>query len=449
VIFGIASSTGGSLLPGVGNYATVLYNNTATNLAFGTNQILRLSIDGTSGAATFSSSVTSAGLNSNGLTSLIGSTSTTGAIDPGVSEFISTGFNLNNSGSQDISTISLPSNTQWKAIITGAFANNFEGGGLVSPTFSRDIDGTNSTIAAGSTTITFSRNASTGKLQATNSNASARVTFVGTIHLVTFPQSAIPSNTRAFFGNVGIGTTSPGQTLEVKGADGTGIRLMNAGSGDKRWDIVGSGNDFRINETGVGAVVTIKAAGNVGIGTTSPNAKLEVNGNIYTTSTTNFILFGTNSAVNSYIQGGSDNSLFFGTGNASRFSIASTGAATFSSLGTGTVYSSSGTLTNTNPSDERLKNNINDISWGLSDILKLRPVSFNWKDDKISQGKQFGFIAQEVREVMPEAIKIFGEDVKYLGLEKDAIYATLVKAIQEQQSQIDILKQEIINLKTN
>jgi len=77
-------------------------------------------------------------------------------------------------------------------------------------------------------------------------------------------------------GSVGIGTTAPGQTLEVKGADGTGIRLMNAGSGDKRYDIVGSGNDFRINETGVGASLTIQAGGKVGIGTTAPGAKLHV-----------------------------------------------------------------------------------------------------------------------------------------------------------------------------
>jgi cysteinyl-tRNA synthetase len=109
-------------------------------------------------------------------------------------------------------------------------------------------------------------------------------------------------------------------------------------------------------------------------------------------------------------------------------------------LGTGLVYSSGGTLTSTNPSDERLKDNITDISWGLNDILKLRPVSYHWKDDKINQGVQFGFIAQEVQDVMPEAIKEFGEDVKYLGLEKDAIYATLVKAIQELKAEIDELK---------
>ena len=183
----------------------------------------------TSGAATFSSSVTAGGgLFSNNISSLTYGPSSTGAIEPGISEFISTGFNLANSGSQDISTITLPSNTQWKAIITGGFANNFEGGGLVSSNFSRDIDGTNCTIVAGSTTITFSRNASTGKLQVTNSNASARVTFVGTIHLVTFPQSYMPINTRAFFGNVGIGTASPVGLLDLgAAANGNALTWSN------------------------------------------------------------------------------------------------------------------------------------------------------------------------------------------------------------------------------
>ena len=109
-------------------------------------------------------------------------------------------------------------------------------------------------------------------------------------------------------------------------------------------------------------------------------------------------------------------------------------------LGTGLVYSNAGILTSTNPSDERLKDNIETLTYGLSDILKLRPVSYNWKNDKANQGTQFGFIAQEVKEVMPNAIKEFGDDIKYLGLEKDAIYAALINAIKELNDKITQLE---------
>jgi hypothetical protein len=44
VIFGINNSTGGSLLPGAAGYATVLYNNTNTDISFGTNQLERMRI---------------------------------------------------------------------------------------------------------------------------------------------------------------------------------------------------------------------------------------------------------------------------------------------------------------------------------------------------------------------------------------------------------------------
>ena len=111
------------------------------------------------------------------------------------------------------------------------------------------------------------------------------------------------------------------------------------------------------------------------------------------------------------------------------------GALNLGSLGTGTVYSSSGTLTNTNPSDRRLKQNITPITYGLNEVLQLNPVSFDWKNDN-NKNKQFGFIAQEVQNVMPEAV-IQGE---YLGLEKDAIYTALVNAIKELKQEIETLK---------
>lgn len=144
-----------------------------------------------------------------------------------------------------------------------------------------------------------------------------------------------------------------------------------------------------------------------------------------------------------YIQAGGTNNLIDGynsTGATNTFRVGGTGVIFSNTLGTGLVYSNAGSLTSTNPSDSRLKSDIKTITYGLKDILKLRPVSYNWKEDNINQGLQFGFIAQEVQEIMPDAIKEFGDETKFLGLEKDAIYATLVNAIKELKAELDTLK---------
>ena len=139
-----------------------------------------------------------------------------------------------------------------------------------------------------------------------------------------------------------------------------------------------------------------------------------------------------------------DREMSFESDNAGtqRMAISGTGVVTVFNLGTGLVYSNAGALTSTNPSDSRLKADIKSITYGLNDILKLRPVSYSWKDDKVNQGIQFGFIAQEVQEVMPNAIKEFGNETKFLGLEKDAIYATLVNAIKELNKKIETLEKK-------
>jgi hypothetical protein len=104
--------------------------------------------------------------------------------------------------------------------------------------------------------------------------------------LAVVNESNVENFTVTSGGSVGIGTFDPGQRLEIKSPDGQGIRLKNSGSSDKRWDLVGSGNDFRINETGVSASLTIQAGGNVGIGLTNPQAILDVS---HTAGTTNII----------------------------------------------------------------------------------------------------------------------------------------------------------------
>ena len=125
-----------------------------------------------------------------------------------------------------------------------------------------------------------------------------------------------------------------------------------------------------------------------------------------------------------------------------------TGAVTINTLATnGIVYSNAGTLTNTNPSDSTLKNSINSYTYGLSEILQLKPKTFYYNLDVTRSYLKYGFIAQEVQPIMPDLVRIISNGNDKLGLESEGIYVAMVNAIKELSAEIDILKQEIINLK--
>jgi hypothetical protein len=147
-------------------------------------------------------------------------------------------------------------------------------------------------------------------------------------------------------------------------------------------------NKFSILESGV---VVNENTGNVGIGTTSPSYKLHVNGTAY-----------------------------------------ASGAA--------------GAL-----SDIRHKKEVTDLSFSGIDIIeRLRPVSFLWKEPEDSgmEGTQMGFIAQEVEEVLPEAVLTMDNEEETKGLKYNSFIPVLVKAVKEQQEEIESLKKRIIDLET-
>jgi len=95
-------------------------------------------------------------------------------------------------------------------------------------------------------------------------------------------------------------------------------------------------------------------------------------------------------------------------------------------------------------SDYRLKENIKPLANGLQRLLQLNPVQFDWKEDKTSSE---GFIAHEVQEIFSDAISGEKDGEQTQGMDYGRITPLLVKAIQEQQEQIEGLKQEIQNLK--
>jgi len=95
----------------------------------------------------------------------------------------------------------------------------------------------------------------------------------------------------------------------------------------------------------------------------------------------------------------------------------------------------------TTPSDRRLKKNIKEIHYGLDTIMSLNPKEYDWKEN---DRHDIGFIAQEVEEVIPEIVKDkkhFDKEIKTLDYEK--LTAVLIKAVQEQQEQINELKEQL------
>lgn len=99
----------------------------------------------------------------------------------------------------------------------------------------------------------------------------------------------------------------------------------------------------------------------------------------------------------------------------------------------------------TNASDRRIKRDIIDIPYGLSEVLRMQPRKFAMRND---QSQHVGFIAQEMLDIIPECVSGVessndelneqGEPINPMGVDLASLTAVLCKAIQEQQQQIEI-----------
>ncbi len=120
-------------------------------------------------------------------------------------------------------------------------------------------------------------------------------------------------------------------------------------------------------------------------------------------------------------------------------------------------------------SDQKFKTNVRELPDGIDKILRLRPKLYDMKVKeyegkvRLSEGAHMGFLAQDVEEVLPELVstayapapptKENGKSKKnapmteYKSLDYTGLIPVLVKAVQEQQAQIDALKAEVAELK--
>ena len=229
---------------------------------------------------------------------------------------------------------------------------------------------------------------------------------------------------------------------------------------------VGCSNCAVIGGTGLDAV-------NVGIGIDTPQTKVHVEGGSdVAVSGGGFITFGNltgrNLAIDTdeimardnanvsplYLNANGGNTIInrdagyvgIGTsGPSERLHVV--GNARFTGVGTAAStddlrITTDGTLT-MSTSDSRMKQDIETLSNALTQVLQMRGVSFKWKDD-VDAGTQFGLIAQEVKEVVPQLV--FERNGVY-GINYSEMVGFFVEAIKGQQEVIIDLQKQIDEIK--
>jgi hypothetical protein len=179
--------------------------------------------------------------------------------------------------------------------------------------------------------------------------------------------------------------------------------------------------------------MTITNGGNVGIGTNAPAKTFVVSAAV---STEVAQIYNTrNNSNGDYVL-----TTFLGinSNNTNCYHhIAVTGSADkFYVYGNGNVVNTNGSYGTL--SDATLKENIVDATPKLSDLLKLKVRNFNLIADE-DKTKQIGFIAQEFEEVFPAMVDTDGK-TNMKTIKTSVLVPMLVKAIQEQQAQIEELK---------
>ena len=198
-------------------------------------------------------------------------------------------------------------------------------------------------------------------------------------------------------------------------------------------------------DTNVNAMTILKD-GKVGIGTTEPRAKLEVvdgviDGTTYViidnTSTNQFIKLGVNASEAQIMY---DNLDTFRIGEATTSAETSVTTSRLLIATDGVVTVTAGTVT----SDERLKENISDIVNPLTVINSLTGRTFEWIDDNMPLGTQYGVIAQELESVVPELvhndglIDIDGSPCKSANI--TGVIPILIEAIKELSAKVTALE---------
>lgn len=204
-------------------------------------------------------------------------------------------------------------------------------------------------------------------------------------------------------GNVGIGVTSPSQSLEVSGS----VSLNNGGS------IYGS-DSSTANSLSLLSAPAAKDGANIYLYGRTHNAagRLDLRTATNTNDTTQIMRF--------IKRNTSDTDTLLGYWR-SNGDFVVLGSATNCTIGVGTSNTACS-------SDARLKDRVKPIENALEKILTLSGVTFHWNQFKDSKPEHMGLIAQDVQRVFPQLIS--KDDDGYLQLDYSGLVAPLIEAVK-------------------
>ncbi len=254
-------------------------------------------------------------------------------------------------------------------------------------------------------------------------------------------------------GNVGMGCVDPRAKLEVRGGaimptfgagPDCGIRFpadAAGGTGDVAYirNFARSGEACTLEigiENDGDDHIALMASGNVGIGTRTPAAKLDVagaifagNSDLYFTRTDHDHSMIGNTAGWAAIENARNYNALMILGR-------STGAPTGRRVMVWDFLQVNGQFVNN--SDVRAKRDISPLAYGLAEVRKLKPVAFHWAEIE-SPHKTLGLIAQDLRGVLDEAV--FVDDPSRadsrLGIAYNSLIPVLINAIKELALRLD------------